>query len=128
MMSKCALEAFSGCLRRELMLEGVRVVSIAPGAFKSEMLTKEKTALDDYERKYHSEFSAKVVKMLGRPIRQTNNRKELSPVLIGELIDKILRSKFCKARYQPGRRFVPDILLEKFPTWIVDKLILKMLQ
>ena len=91
------------------------------------MLTKEKTALNDYERKYHSEFSAKVVKMLGRPIRQTNNRKELSPIMIGELIDKILRSERCKARYQPGRRFIPDILLAKFPTWFVDKLVLKML-
>jgi hypothetical protein len=65
--------------------------------------------------------------MLGRPVRQTN-RKELSPVMIGELIDKILRSTSCKARYQPGRRFLPDIVLAKFPTWIVDKLILKMLQ
>jgi NAD(P)-dependent dehydrogenase (short-subunit alcohol dehydrogenase family) len=121
------MEAFSGCLRRELLLEGIRVTSIAPGAFKSEMLAKEQTALDDYEKKYHSEFSPKVLKMLGRPIRQRNNRKELSPVMVGELISNILRSERCKARYQPGRRFIPDILLAKFPTWFVDKLILKML-
>jgi NAD(P)-dependent dehydrogenase (short-subunit alcohol dehydrogenase family) len=127
MMSKHALEAFSGCLRRELMLGGVRVVSIAPGAFKSEMLTKEQTALDEYEQKYHSEFTPKVVKMLGFPIRK-KNRRGLSPVLIGELIDKILRSKSCKARYQTGRRFVPDIVLEKFPTWIVDRIFLKILR
>jgi NAD(P)-dependent dehydrogenase (short-subunit alcohol dehydrogenase family) len=126
-MSKCALEAFSGCLRRELMLKGIRVVTITPGAFESEMLTKEQTALDEYEQKYHSEFSARVVKMLSQPIRQTN-RRGLSPVMIGELIDKILRNEHCKARYQPGRRFIPDILLAKFPTWLVDKLVLKILK
>ena len=127
MMSKHALEAFTGCLRRELMLEGVRVVSIAPGAFESEMLTKEQTALDEYEQKYHSEFTPKVVKMLGFPIRK-KNRRGLSPVMIGELIDKILHSKSCKARYQPGRKFMPDIVLEKFPTWIIDRIFLKILK
>ena len=127
MMSKHALEAFSGCLRRELMLEGVRVVSIAPGAFESEMLTKQQSALDEYEQKYHSEFAPKVVKMLGFPIRQKSCRG-LSPVMIGELIDKILRSKSCKARYQPGRKFMPDVVLDKFPTWVVDKIFLKVLK
>jgi NAD(P)-dependent dehydrogenase (short-subunit alcohol dehydrogenase family) len=126
-MSKCALEAFSGCLRRELMLEGVRVVTITPGAFESEMLTKGQTALDEYEQKYHSEFTAKVVKMLGQPIRK-ENRRGLSPVMIGKLIDKVIRSKSCKARYQPGRKFIPDILLAKFPTWLIDKLVFKILK
>ncbi len=53
--------------------------------------------------------------MLGIPVRE-NKRKVRSPDIIGELIYKILKSEKCKARYQPGKRFVPDILSEKFPT------------
>ncbi len=33
-MSKYAMDAFTGSLRREFLSEGIRVVSIAPGAFE----------------------------------------------------------------------------------------------
>ena len=125
-MTKYALEAFTGSLRREFLQEGIRVASIAPGAFESNMLKSQQKALDEYERQCHSEFAPRVAKMLGIPIRD-KNRRGLSPTIIGELIYKVLNSDTCKARYQPGKRFVPDVLLEKFPTSIVDKMILKMI-
>lgn len=125
-ISKFAMEAFSGSLRREFMTVGIRVVSIAPGAFKSGMLSKQKEALDQYEKKYTSEFSAKVVKMLSLPVRG-KDRKEQSPKVVGELIFKILRSKSTRARYQPGRRFVPDVFMEKLPTKLVDNIVRKII-
>ena len=126
MMSKFAQEAFSGCLRREFLQAGIRVVSIAPGSFKSNMFQSQLKALDEYEKKYTSEFSPRVVKMLGVPIRKKANRG-LSPESIGELIYKVMQSKKAKARYEPGKRLIPDVLLQRFPTRIVDKLILRMI-
>ena len=127
MMSKHALEAFSGCVRREFMLEGIRVVSLAPGAFKSNMLSSQQKAQDDYEKQYNSAFSAKVVKLLGIPIRKKTDRG-ISPEIVGKLIYKILNNKNKKARYEPGKQFMPDVVLQRCPTGIVDRLFLKMLK
>ncbi len=126
MMSKHAIKAFTGSLRRELMPEGISVVGIVPGAFKSNMLNSQKEALEEYERKYSSEFTSKVVKMLGLPIKKKSERG-LSPKILGELINKIMNSSKRKARYQPGRKFIPDVILEKMPTFITDKIIAKIL-
>lgn len=123
-MSKYAMEAFTGSLRHEFMSVGIRVFSIAPGAFKSEMLSKQQEELDSYEKKFQSDFSQKVVKMLRTPVKKDNQRGQ-SPEIIGELIYKILHSKKSKARYQPGKRLIPDVLFEKMPMPILDKIIMK---
>ena len=127
MMSKHALKAFNSTLRREMMTVGIRVVGIVPGAFNSNMLNSQKKALDVYEKKYDSDFTPFVVRMLGRPIRNKRTR-EKSPVLIGELIYKLLDKKKTKVRYQPGRKFMPDVFLYKFPTKMVDKVIMKLIK
>jgi NAD(P)-dependent dehydrogenase (short-subunit alcohol dehydrogenase family) len=126
MMSKHAMKAFSSSLRREMLAGGISVVGIAPGAFKSKMLKGQRNALNEYKKSYSSEFTPKVVKMLGIPVR--NNRKhERSPVEIGRLIYRVMNSSRRKARYQPGRKFIPDVILDNFPTAVVDKLIMKMI-
>ncbi|MFC2124639.1 SDR family NAD(P)-dependent oxidoreductase [Bacteroidota bacterium] len=126
MMSKHALEAFTGCVRREFLSEGVRVVSIAPGALKSNMLNSQQEALDKYEQSYKSEFSSKVVKMLGVPIRKKKNRGK-SPDIVGELIYRVINNGSRKARYEPGKQFVPDVILQRLPTGMIDKMIMKIL-
>ncbi len=108
------------------MPEGISVVGIVPGAFKSNMLKSQKEALDKYEQMNSSEFTSKVVKMLGLPIKKKSERG-LSPKILGELINKIMNSSKRKARYQPGRKFIPDVILEKMPTFITDKIIAKIL-
>ena len=126
MMSKHAMKAFSASLRREMLAESISVIGIAPGAFKSKMLEGQRNALNEYENSYSSEFTPKVVKMLGIPVRK-DRKHERSPVEIGRLIYRVINSSRRKARYQPGRKFIPDVILDKFPTAIVDKLIMKML-
>ncbi|MGD9202403.1 MAG: SDR family oxidoreductase [Chitinispirillia bacterium] len=127
MMSKHAMKAFSSTLRREMMSVGIRVVGIAPGAFKSNMLNSQKEALDKYEATHKSVFTPMVVKLLGIPVR--NERKhEKSPLLIGKLLYKLLDNPNPKVRYQPGRKFFPDVILDKFPAKLVDKIFIKILK
>ena len=89
-------------------------------------MNSQKKALEDYNKKYHSEFTSKVVKMLGLAINKERKREE-SPRLIAELILKVMNNGSTKARYQPGRKFLPDILLHRFPVKMVDKLVIKMM-
>ncbi len=123
MMSKHAIKAFSSSLRREMMTVGIRVVGIAPGAFKSNMMNSQKKELGNYDKKYKSEFASKVTKMLGMAINKDRRREE-SPELLGKLIYKIMNNGSTRSRYQPGRKFLPDVFLHKFPVKVVDKLIL----
>ncbi len=127
MMSKHAMKAFSSSLRREMMTVGIRVVGIAPGAFKSNMMNSQKKILENYDKKYHSEFTSKVVKMLGLAINKDRKREE-SPELIGKLIYKVMNNGSIRPRYQPGRKFLPDVILHKFPVKMVDKLVMKMIR
>jgi NAD(P)-dependent dehydrogenase (short-subunit alcohol dehydrogenase family) len=127
MMSKHAMKAFSSTLRREMMSVGIRVVGIAPGGLKSNMLNSQKKALDEYEATYKSVFTPLVVKLLGIPVKK-ERKHEKSPLLIGKLLYKLLDTPNPKVRYQPGRKFFPDVILDKFPAKIVDRIFMKVLK
>ena len=45
-ISKCALEAYADCLRRELLNAGVKVAVVQPGSFKSGLLRNAGSAVD----------------------------------------------------------------------------------
>jgi NAD(P)-dependent dehydrogenase (short-subunit alcohol dehydrogenase family) len=123
-MSKHALEAFTDCLRRELMIYGVDVVAIGPGAVatpiwdKVERSDETPYANTDYAtalRKFKDYFVA-------------GGRKGLPPERIGEAIHHALTAPKPRARYAvvPNRLInwtIPTLL----PKRVVDRLIARRL-
>jgi NAD(P)-dependent dehydrogenase (short-subunit alcohol dehydrogenase family) len=121
-MSKWALEAFSDCLRRELLQIGIRVVVIQPGAITSNAFKNQLSEFRKYKEEKNSEFTARAVSFLQAAFYR-QPRKEKGPQ---EVIDAILHAiyhKNNKLYYQPGRRLIPDLLAAKLPQKMVDRLL-----
>lgn len=109
--SKHAVEAISHSLRRELMLYGVDVIIVGPGAVKTPIWDKGVTQMpegvegSDYEQAIEgfSKFAYKT------------GQRGIDPILVGELSLKIMESKKPKTRY--------PILNNKFKNWIMPRLL-----
>ena len=123
-MSKWALEAFSDCLRRELLPFGIRVVVVQPGAFKSEAFEKQRDDFSRYKLESQSEFDSGAISMLQAAFER-NPEKEKDPKLVVDHIIHAIHSRNSRLYYQPGRRFIPDLLMAKLPRRLVDRLLMK---
>lgn len=126
-MSKWALESFSVCLRRELLLTPIKVVVIQPGAFSSDAFSKEVSSFEDYLEKRDNDFRNLAGKIL-RPAFYRKKVKEKDPLLIAKLILKIIDKRVPGHYYQPGKRIVPDLIMQILNPWILDFLIRKKLK
>lgn len=123
-MSKHALEAFTDSLRRELMIYGIDVIAIGPGAVDTPIWDKaEKVDMTAYA---NTDYGA-VLAQLRNDFR-AEGRKGLPPERIGEAIYRALTAASPRARYAvvPGR-FVNWTLPMLLPKRVVDRLIAKRL-
>jgi NAD(P)-dependent dehydrogenase (short-subunit alcohol dehydrogenase family) len=94
-MSKHALEAFTDSLRRELMLYGIDVIAIGPGAVVTPIWDKaEKTDTAPYAKTDYAPFLKKFLDYF-----ITEGRKGLPPERVGEAIYTALTATKPKARY-----------------------------
>jgi len=121
-MSKHALEAFSEALRRELMLYGIDVIAIGPGAVVTPIWDK---AEQSDETAYAGTDYADALKRF-KTMFIADGRKGLAPERIGEAIHHALTAARPKARYAvvPGQLFnwtIPRLL----PKRVVDRLLAK---
>ena len=124
-MSKHALEAFTDSLRRELMLYGIDVIAIGPGAVATPIWDKaEKADLSAYAKTDYAEVAKKFYEFF-----VDRGRKEaLPPEVIGETIYTALTAARPKTRYAVvPKKFANWTLPTMLPKRTVDRLIAKRL-
>jgi NAD(P)-dependent dehydrogenase (short-subunit alcohol dehydrogenase family) len=112
-MSKHALEAFTDSLRRELMLYGIDVIAIGPGAVVTPIWDKAEGG--DQSRYASSDFGPALSKFLQGFI--AGGRKGLPAESIGETIHLALTAPRPRARYA--------LLRDKFINWTVPTMLPK---
>ena len=117
-ISKHAVEAFSDSLRRELMFEGMKVIKIQPGAFKTRFMTE----TEDEYRKYieKSLFRNQISRIW--PVLAKEKEKSSDPIIIAKLVHKIMKKKYPRRCYKIKINRSRQIL-EYLPTPLADFLI-----
>ena len=116
--SKHALEALSDALRVELAADGILVVLIEPGAFRSSIWD---SASNDVQRRVDSEYFA-AYRRLEEGIK-ASQRLMGDPIEVARLIASVIAAKSPKARYLVGydARAI-DIYSKLLPTEVRDRL------
>jgi NAD(P)-dependent dehydrogenase (short-subunit alcohol dehydrogenase family) len=119
--SKHAIEGLSESLRRELMLFGIDVIVIAPGAVKTPIWGKS----EDISSRPNSPYFPMMQKV--RAFTQHLSKIGLAPEKIAEKVFEALTLPNPKVRYQ----ITPDPLRHLVTSWLpkrtVDKIIAKRL-
>ena len=121
--SKFALEGVSEALRRELMIYGVDVIIIAPGAIATPIWDKADTV--DVARYANTPY-AKPLKMV-KTYMLDMGRKGLAPERIGETVHTALTTVNPKTRYVITPEPLTNWLGNNLPKRMVDSTIAKRL-
>ena len=122
--SKFALEGMSESLRRELMLWGIDVIIVAPGAIATPIWDKAEQA--DMAQYSSTPYAASLKTV--RDYMLANGRKGLEPEQVGEVVWRALTTAKPKTRYV----ITPDpsgqiLLANTLPKRMVDRMIAKRL-
>lgn len=121
-MSKHALEALSDSLRRELLMHGIDVVVIGPGAVKTPIWDKADDI--DAEKYKDTEYYEALIGM--REKYKAVGQDGLAPEDVGIIARDILTGKSQKTRYVAVRNKLLGWTLPRLmPKRIVDKIIAK---
>ncbi len=122
--SKFALEGFSESLRRELMLFGIDVIVIGPGAVRTAIWDKAEEI--DISRYGNSPYLPILQSFQNTFVAQ--GRKGLPPEKLGRLIHKALTTANPKVRYAANpASFVEKAMMTLAPKRTLDKVIAKTL-
>jgi NAD(P)-dependent dehydrogenase (short-subunit alcohol dehydrogenase family) len=123
-MSKHAIEAYSTALRRELALFGIKVITIQPGAFRSNLTTGIEPALTAAESET-PKFAPVIRKLKSLAAKEGESAKD--PDILAQVIETALTTR----RPKPVYSVKPDKLrsaLEALPLRVSDRLYLAVLQ
>lgn len=122
--SKFALEGYSQSLRRELMLYGIDVIVIGPGAIATPIWDKAES--EDMKRFSNTDYAPAVEAVSDYMLKQ--GREGLPPSDVGDLIWHCLSDPKPKVRYPILRRpFMDRTLPRILPPRMVDNIIAKRL-
>ncbi len=118
--SKHGLEGVSESLRRELMLYGIDVILVAPGAVATPIWDKAEQV--DVSTYANTEYAESIRRMQDYAVR--NGRKGLPPEKIGDVTWHTLTTLRPRVRYAvaPGNPLV-RIIQELLPRRLVDRVI-----
>jgi NAD(P)-dependent dehydrogenase (short-subunit alcohol dehydrogenase family) len=122
--SKHALEGFSETLRRELMLYGIDVIIIAPGAVATPIW--EKAEMLDTAAYAGTDYLAAVKRAQTYMVR--NGKFGLPPEKVGEVVLHALTTPRPHVRYAVVRNISLSRLLSFVPRRIVDRFIARQLR
>jgi len=121
--SKRALEAFSEGLRRELLLYGIPVVSILPGAIATPIWDKAEQKDDVFQGSDYEVLMAKIQRFMNAA-----RRKALEPEVLAALIFKIINQKNPRRRYILTNNKWPLLIGRLLPTALLDALFRRMFE
>jgi NAD(P)-dependent dehydrogenase (short-subunit alcohol dehydrogenase family) len=119
--SKHAIEGLSESLRREMMLFGIDVIMVAPGAVKTPIWGK----ADEFSGNTNSPYAPALEKI--RAFTQHLSEIGLPPEKIAEVIATALTSPNPKVRYQITPDPMRHLIMSVLPKRTVDRLIAKRL-
>jgi hypothetical protein len=121
-ISKHALEAMSESLRRELLMHGVDVVIIGPGAVKTPIWAKaDDLDISRYESTEYAPFLARM-----KSAMQAFGAEGLPPEAVGDLVRDVLTALRPKPRYAILKnRFLLWTLPNILPRRVIDRMIAK---
>jgi NAD(P)-dependent dehydrogenase (short-subunit alcohol dehydrogenase family) len=116
-MSKYAIEAYSTSLRRELALLGIKVITVQPGPFRTDMVSGIERAFTLAEGET-AKFASVLSAFKGLAAKQINSAHD--PDILAQTIETALTAKRPKLVYSVK----PDPLrsaLEKLPLRAIDQ-------
>jgi NAD(P)-dependent dehydrogenase (short-subunit alcohol dehydrogenase family) len=117
--SKFALEGLSECLRRELMLFGVDVIVIAPGAVATAIW--DKVAAIDLTRMAHTPYAAAISNAQRTAVER--GRRGLTEEILGKAVHKALTIARPRTRYVVTPDRLEHFVVNHLPKRTVDRLI-----
>jgi NAD(P)-dependent dehydrogenase (short-subunit alcohol dehydrogenase family) len=122
--SKFALEGYAQSLRRELMLYGIDVIVIGPGAIATPIW--DKADKNDFNKFTNTPYAPMLQKV--RDIMIKNGQTGLDPLLVGNIVWRALTIEKPKARYAVVKRpFMDSFLPLALPIRWVDRITAKKL-
>ena len=113
----------SESLRRELMLWGIDVIIVAPGAIATPIWDKAEQA--DMAQYSSTPYAASLKTV--RDYMLANGRKGLEPEQVGELVWRALTTAKPKTRYVITPDPLQNLLANTLPKRMVDRMIAKRL-
>lgn len=117
--SKFALEGFSESLRRELLLLGIDVIVVAPGAVATPIWDKAEQV--DVSRYANTPYAAPLAAI--RNYMLVSGRKGLKPEKLGQAVLKALTTSNPKTRYVVTPEPLQNFLVNTLPKRMVDRMI-----
>ncbi|HEX2995584.1 MAG TPA: SDR family oxidoreductase [Anaerolineales bacterium] len=120
--TKHGLEGFSETLRRELMLYGIDVIIVAPGAIATPIWDKaDQTDISMYENTEYIDSARRVRELLVQ-----NGKNGLPVEKVGELIWHALTTPRPRVRYAPAPgnfiiRYLQTALPKRLIDWVIAK-------
>jgi NAD(P)-dependent dehydrogenase (short-subunit alcohol dehydrogenase family) len=117
--SKFALEGLSESLRRELMIFGINVVVVAPGAVATPIWDKAEQL--DISRYAYTPYAAALDKLKSYMLEL--GRKGFPPEKIGEAVYRALTAKNPKVRYTVSPDPLQNLMVTMLPKRLVDRMI-----
>jgi NAD(P)-dependent dehydrogenase (short-subunit alcohol dehydrogenase family) len=121
--SKFALEGMSESLRRELMLFGIDVIVVAPGAIATPIWDKAEAL--DTSPLASTPYGSALVRFKDYAI--ANGRKGLPPEAVGEAVKKALTVSRPKTRYTVAPDPIRTFLVNTLPKRVVDRFLARQL-
>jgi NAD(P)-dependent dehydrogenase (short-subunit alcohol dehydrogenase family) len=116
-MSKHAIEAYSTALRRELALLGIKVITIQPGPFRTDMVAGIERAFSQAQSET-TKFEGVLAALKGLAAKQINSAHD--PDILAQVVDTALTAK----RPKPVYSVKPDRLrsaLDRLPLRATDQ-------
>jgi len=115
-VTKYAVEAYNDSLRRELLVQGIKVIKIQPGSFKTGLLGSAQAGFDDLYNStaYYKNALKKMQPLMKREFSRANDPAHLCRVLL-----KAAEAKRPKINYRVKNskllglmELMPDILMD----------------